>query len=315
MNTVAAAPMPAAVSTPEAEAQFQQLMTRPDLSWPTLALFVFSLGTFVGASVLALQGTLSIAAAMALNTLASYVSYTSLHEASHGLVSKHRGFNDLVGRISLLMVSLIPFFGTYRFLHMTHHRFTNDPKKDPDYFCGAGPAWALPLRWMVMDTAYISTYFQPGFYPARPRGEKIEFWLAVAFAIAVVTTLAVTGGLWQFLLLYFIPTRLALFALAITFDWLPHYPHNIRAEQNRYRATNNRIGLEWFFTPLFIGHNYHLAHHLYPTAPFYRYQKIWNARKALHDANDPALVPGLGLKPLPPRQAANATNFASAQDN
>ena len=278
---------------------FQRLLVRPDNAWPTIALFVTYITVFTVATVLALQGEISLYLALGINASCCYVSYTVLHEASHGLVSKHAVCNDWFGRISLLFVSLTPFFKTYRFLHMMHHHYTNDPAKDPDYSCGKGPVWLLPWRWMVMDMAYVTTYFHPDYYPKRPADERRGFWLSWLFAGAVIATVVVGGWVEQFVVLYFIPTRIALFLLAITFDYLPHYPHQTRAADNKYRATNNRLGMEWLFGPLFIGHNYHLSHHLYPGAPFYRYRKIWEASKHRLLPRDPALVAGVKLAPKP----------------
>jgi AcrR family transcriptional regulator len=74
--------------------------------------------------------------------------------------------------------------------------------------------------------------------------------------------------------LWLVPALIAQVLLAITFDWLPHHPHE---EQARYR--NTRIFdipvLNW----LMLGQNYHLVHHLYPRIPFYHYQKAYGSLK------------------------------------
>ncbi len=286
-----------AFSKSEADKKFKKLMTKPDYAWPTIALFVLFLSVFTSATIMALQGSIPMYAAVLINATCCYISYTVLHEASHNLIMKYGFLNDWMGRISMFFVSVAPFFKTYRFLHLVHHRYTNDPKKDPDYFCGAGPTWMLPLRWMVMDTAYIVTYFHPDYYSKRPTDEKVGFWLSMLFGTALLTVVFVMGWFEAFLWLYFVPTRIALFFLAITFDYLPHVPHDTRAEDNRYRATNNRIGMEWLYSPLFIGHNYHLSHHLFPNAPFYRYRKIWLAKRAELLPKNPALVEGNNIAP------------------
>ncbi|MDE0839027.1 MAG: fatty acid desaturase [Kiritimatiellae bacterium] len=287
-----------ATPQPGAEALFRWLLTdRPRLAWPTFGLFLAFVSLFVGEIVFATAGLLPIPLAVALGTLASYWSYSVLHEAAHNLVSTSKAVNEWVGRICLLGISITPFFQTYRFLHLAHHRFTNDPKRDADYWSGGGPPWTLPLRWMVMDVAYAATYFRAGFYWERPRGERIEFWASMLFGVGVLALVWSMGWLKPFLLFYILPTRLGLFILAFAFDFLPHYPHRITARENMFRATNNRVGMEWLMTPLLVGQNYHLAHHLYPTAPFYRYRRVWLARKAYHDARNPACVKPFGLSP------------------
>jgi len=51
-------------------------------------------------------------------------------------------------------------------------------------------------------------------------------------------------------------------------------------------------------TPLFVYQNYHLIHHLYPTAPFYNYIKIWRLKHEELNAQNPAIQVGFGLTPL-----------------
>ena len=63
------------------------------------------------------------------------------------------------------------------------------------------------------------------------------------------------------------------------FDWLPHHGLEDTQSENRYRATRNRVGLEWLFTPLMLSQNYHLVHHLHPSVPFYRYLRDLAAQR------------------------------------
>ena len=272
------------------EAALSKLVEKPDYSWPSIGLFIYIMISFSCSTVLAINNSIPIFVAILINALACYIAYTILHESAHGLISKNKYINNATGTLSLLFITPMPFFSTYRFLHMTHHRFVNVPEKDPDYFCGAGPNWSLPFRWMLMDIAYVMNYFTMGFYSTRPKKEKIEFWVATTFGVCLLSYLFTMGYFYQFFLLYFIPTRIALFFLAIMFDYLPHYPHKVTVQEDKYKATNNRIGLEWLLSPLFLGQNYHLSHHIYPNVPFYRYRKIWECRKEFHNANHAAEV-------------------------
>lgn len=279
------------------EQYFNALMKKPAVAWPTVALFAAIVAGAILSTSAALSGWAPWSVAVLINTICSYAAYSVLHEASHGLVTHRRWLNDWIGRVSMAFVSLTPFFRTYRFLHMTHHRFTNDPEKDPDISCGGGRWWTLPLRWAVMDYAYVRTYLKPGNYECRPTVEKREFWLAIGAGVALLIAIAVTGWWFEFLVLYLVPTRISIVLLAITFDYLPHYPHDHTAAENKYRATNNRIGHEWLLTPLVIGHNYHLTHHLYPAAPFYRYRRLWEARKTFHESQNPGRIASFRLAP------------------
>lgn len=279
------------------------LMQQPALSWITISLFITITVSFISATLLAINGEIPITYAMIVNAIVVYIAYTIVHEAAHGLVCSNRIMNRVIGTIALSFITITPFFSTYRFLHLTHHKYINDPEKDPDYFCGSGPKWMLPFRWMVMDMAYVTNYFTMGYYTIRPTMEKVEFWVSVMFGSCVLAAIITHGYLVEFILLYFIPTRIGLLFLALLFDYLPHYPHSITNQQNRFQATNNRVGLEWLLTPLFLGQNYHLTHHLYPNVPFYRYRKLWLAKSALHKSSHPAEVKFYKLTPENNRQS------------
>ena len=277
-------------------AEFTRLITRPSFAWPTVLLFIFIVTNYAYSTYSYVTGSLPLWAAIALNSLSVYICYSIMHETAHGLICSNKIINDWIGRISMLMLSITPFINAYRFLHLTHHRNANDPKNDPDYFCGTGPVWQLPFRWMVMDIVYVAFYVKE--LHQRPQSEKTDFWLSVAFGVTLLSVIIISGHFVTFLLLYLIPTRIALFFLVLAFDYLPHYPHDTLVRNNKFRATNNRIGLEWLLTPLLLGQNYHLSHHLYPTAPFYRYRKVWQSRQQYHDSKKPALVKYYKLKPV-----------------
>ena len=190
-----------------------------------------------------------------------------------------------------------PFFPVFRFIHMQHHRFTNDPLKDPDVYSGTGPKWLLPFKWLTLDVIYFKNYLAPDIFKKRSKKEQYEFYFAVLFVISVITVMIAAGWLQYYLLLFFIPTRISKFFIIIAFDFLPHYPHEAYAKEEPYRCTSNRVGFEWLLTPIFIYQNYHLVHHLYPAVPFYRYIKIWNARKQYHESQNPAITDTFSLRP------------------
>ena len=93
-----------------------------------------------------------------------------------------------------------------------------------------------------------------------------RFYLSNLLGLGIIA--AIYGDWWvYYLLLHFLLTRITKIILTLGFDFLPHHPHQARGLDAPYQATSNRIGFEWLMTPLFIFQNYHLVHHLYPTAP------------------------------------------------
>ena len=277
---------------------FEVLSQRPTVAWPTVVLLGAAFALFVSSTFAYLQGGLSIFWAILLNATAAYISFTPAHDASHNAVSTNRQLNEWVGRLATVMQSPVPFFRTFRYIHMQHHRFTNEANKDPDAHLGAGPRWLLPFKWATLDLNYFHYYFKPSVFMDRPKSERRELYLGLLFGAVIVTAVTLAGWLDYYLLLFFIPTRFTAIFLALTFDFLPHYPHQATAKDAPFRCTSNRVGMEWLLTPVLLYQNYHLVHHLYPTVPFYRYLKVWNAKKHYHESQNPAVTDtfSLGLR-------------------
>jgi len=260
-------------------------------------LLISAFGIFGMSTFAYIAGALPLGWAMLMNSIASYMAFPVAHDATHSAVFKNRRMNDWAGRVAMLLLEPGPFFQVFRFVHMKHHRFTNHSEKDPDVYCGTGPAWLLPFKWLTLDYVYFKTYLASDVFRKRPASERREFYIAALFAVSVVIGVTITGWLQYYLLLFFLPTRIAKFFIIVAFDFLPHYPHEAYAKEEPYRCTSNRVGLEWLLTPLFIFQNYHLVHHLYPAIPFYRYLKIWNAKKQYHEAQNPAITDTFALRP------------------
>ena len=280
--------------------QFKALMQNPRFAWPTLVLLLAAYTLFGLSTYTYLSGMTALGWAIPINAVASYMAFTVAHDATHSAVSANRTLNDWVGRFAILLLEPGPFFPVFRFIHMQHHRFTNDPEKDPDAYSGAGPKWLLPLRWLTLDAVYFKHYLKRDSFKKRPKTERREFYFVVFFVAAVIAAFTLAGWLKYYLLLFFLPTRIGKFFIVIAFDFLPHHPHDVTAKEAPYRCTSNRVGLEWALTPLFIYQNYHLVHHLYPAVPFYRYLKIWDARRQHHEAQEPAITDTFALRPRRP---------------
>jgi fatty acid desaturase len=276
---------------------FKALIKNPKVAWPTVMLLIAAFSIFSISTLAYLDGALTLSWTILFNSIASYMCFTVAHEASHSSVCSNRKLNDWAGRVSISLLEPGPFFLMLRYVHMQHHRFTNDEVKDVDVYTGTGPRWLLPFKWLTLDVMYFKYYLKPEVFMKRPKAERREFYLAILFGVTVVSAFTLAGWLEYYLLLFFIPTRIAKLFIVATFDFLPHYPHEAHAKDEPFRCTSNRVGMEWLLTPIFLYQNYHLVHHLYPRVPFYRYLKVWNARKHHHEAQNPALTDTFSLGP------------------
>jgi ferredoxin-NADP reductase/fatty acid desaturase len=257
------------------------------ISWPIVGIFSGALAVFAFSTWAALAGRLPATATILLSAAAIFVLFTVLHDAAHYSVSTHRWVNVAFGRVAMLFVSPLISFKSFAFIHIEHHRNTNDDENDPDHFVSGAPWWQLPVRFPLMDVPYLA--FLVRNVKRRPRAEVLETVFLMSTTIAVIVACAFTGHLWTLAVLYLIPARVAMFVLAWWFDWLPHHDLEDTQQENRYRATRNRVGSEWVLTPLLLSQNYHLVHHLHPSIPFHRYVAAWRRNEEAYLERDAAI--------------------------
>jgi len=241
------------------------VLSAPRLAWPTLIVLVAALALWLVAFALPLPASIPLA------TFAAYAVFTPLHEAAHrSLAPSARWLNELAGRLAA--IPLLGPFPAVRYLHLEHHKHTNDPAADPDVWSGRGPRWLLPVRWLTQDLHYYATYA----VRRRPLRERIETLATLAVFYGVIAALAATGHWRAVVFGWLVPARLAIGVLAWAFDYLPHRPHVVTAREDRMAATRARPGTLAFLAT--FGQSLHLVHHLYPGVPFYRYGIVYRER-------------------------------------
>lgn len=261
--------------------------TTPRLAIPTFILGVIAVLCWWTAVDGYLAGVFSPFVTVAACAIASFLMFTVLHEAAHGSASSIPWLNSLLGRIAMLLVAGYGAFSMFRYVHESHHWHTNESEEfDPDYWVLNGPSWQRPIRMMTVDLGYLLYYIRH--YRHRPRNEVGETLFILLLAVVGIVWLADAGHLWTLAVCYLIPQRIALLALAWWFDWLPHHGLTGMAKTNRFQATRNRVGMEWLMTPVMLGQNYHLAHHITPNVPFYRVANTWKRHAAEYQAWNPA---------------------------
>ncbi len=264
----------------------------PTLSWPIVGIFTGALALFGTSTWAAVGHDAPRVVTIVLNAVAIFVMFTVLHDAAHYSISSKRWINGAFGRAAMLFVSPLIAFPAWGFIHIEHHRHTNDDERDPDHFASHGPWWQLPVRFALMDAPYLSFYLRN--LKRRPKVEVAETMALMIISIAVIATTLITGSFWLLAVTYLIPERIAIMVLGWWFDWLPHHGLEDTQSENRYRATRNRVGLEWLFTPLMLSQNYHLVHHLHPSVPFYRYLRTWRRNEEAYLERDAAISTAFG---------------------
>jgi ferredoxin-NADP reductase/fatty acid desaturase len=267
--------------------------TVPRLAWPTVLLFVGTVGLFTFEVWAVLAATWSPWLTVPIGAAVTFLMFSVLHEATHHAISTNTRLNNTFGHLSQPFVAAYTTFPLMQFIHIEHHRNTNESKaSDPDAWTSEGPWWQLPFRWATIDVWYMAFYLRR--LRQRPQPEVV-LTLATFMAVAsIFAAIAATGHLYELVVLYLVPQRIGLTILAWWFDYLPHHGLTATQRENKYRATRVRVGGEAWLTPLFVYQNYHLVHHLHPSVPFYRYVRAWRRNETAYLDRDAAISTWFG---------------------
>ena len=275
----------------------RKIVPIPPIAWPTITLSLFSIGGIIVSIYFLHLRKLSTFAALIINSVLIFIVFTPMHDAAHGsLATVASGFKILNTLFGILTSCCFPLpFPAFRYLHLMHHKHTNDTKLDPDAWAGQGSWWMLPFKWMTIELRYYSIYFPILF--TRPFAEAFVAMLQLVAFLATGFVLCQRGYTTEVVYGWVLPGRIALFVLAYCFDYLPHRPHSATRAEDIYKATavTSLYGtctslLTW---PL-LHQNYHNIHHLVPYVPFYLYSAVWHSKKEELQSLGTDIIPVFG---------------------
>lgn len=242
------------------------------------------------------DGRLSTLAFASLATLGVALVATSqhrlaglAHDASHSTLFKDRLANELASDL-LLMFPIVAMTQQYRAAHLGHHRFVNDPLRDPDLIRLNHPA---PHRFPISKPRFWARYVARGLWPpsilryllgrakaANPGTVEASRPLQTAYPLRVARSLRgaywltvfsvvhLTGSWMRFGLFWVVPL-LTLYPMLMQLREIAHHSN----APDDGDLTNSRV---FRVHPLLnacvfpYGQKFHLTHHLFAMIPHYR---------------------------------------------
>ena len=277
------------------QALFKSYQQKPLVAVPTVILAFACVGVFYANIVLGIQGTIPLWFGCLVNCIAGYLLFSPIHDSLHRSVSSNHKFNEFIALLTVNGLTPYASVKLFRFMHMQHHRFTNEEDKDPDAFAGKG-GWRIWSLWFFWDALYLVKYWQ--IRHERPQDEVKSVIIGLSIGLPITVALFYAFPL-QIFFLWFIPNRMTVWLICYIFMYLPHQPHSVEQKDAPFHATLIRTGWDKLLDPVLMYQNYHLVHHLYPTIPFYLYKKAWFALEEYHTSQQPATVSAFQLKPDP----------------
>jgi fatty acid desaturase len=213
-----------------------------------------------------------------------------MHDGAHGLLLRNRTAGDVVSDL-FLAFPLFVSTALYRRHHLDHHRYLNtdlDPDRDLTALDRDTRAWVKVLVGDVSGVNIVKTVDTLDQFSLLPllRGDRRvatrmgrrSVVLFVAFVATVVALVVVTASYVDFLLLWLLPMLTALSFILRLRALAEHVGCADTGGVEGTRTVLPNLVERWLFSPCRI--NYHLAHHLYPSVPFYNLPRLHRALMA-----------------------------------
>jgi len=200
--------------------------------------------------------------------------FTAEHETAHQTAFRTRWLNYLVGHVSGLMI-LLPY-EYYRAFHWDHHRYTQDPARDPELQLtvprgrwGVLLFWSgLPIWWGRLTLLVRHGLLGRVNVPWVPETKKpliVREARGYLLAYATIASASVATGSTAALWLWITPV--------IVGQWFLR-PYQLAEHTGCDHSRNMLANSRTTYTNAFIRYfawnmPYHAEHHAYPAVPFH----------------------------------------------
>lgn len=260
------------------------LQQRQDL--PSLIRLTLQLGAFLLCAGLVVRVAAYPVVAVCCSVLLAAIwasLFAPFHECTHQTAFRWRGLNTLGAWLSGIPFGMAP--AVYRAFHFAHHRYTHDPKRDPELggipdqlafwpttvggwvFLMSG-MWLLRLKATVLvKFSILPTAKWAQMAPwAAPEQRSRLAWetrvVALVWAVLVVTAFMGMSGAGWLLFALILSHMFQAIWLTTEHTGLP-YEGTILA---RTRTMLPAACIRWWLWNM----NYHAEHHAWPAVPWYQ---------------------------------------------
>ena len=268
---------------PLSPAMLRELSVRSNLQGAVRAGSHYGAVAILGAVIWLVSSTDGIAWALPIIAVQGYFVaflFMAVHETAHKTAFRNRALNLAVGHLSAFAIALP--YEYYCLFHWDHHRYTQDPDKDPELVVGLTPSSDTQLAIaytgllqvagrarLMLRHAFTGKVSVP-WIPGHKRDIVVrEARLYVAtYSLLLVISLAVSTAI--LLWVWVIPLLVGQLILR------PYlYSEHTGCERTRSAFDNTRttytgMVVKWFAWNM----PYHVEHHAYPSVPFHALPKL-----------------------------------------
>ncbi|MBV8534947.1 MAG: fatty acid desaturase [Alphaproteobacteria bacterium] len=260
-------------ATPPAAADLRSLLARSDRKGlERLAIHLLLIALSSAAIHAAGPSLLAIPAMVAQGILIAYL-FAPLHEGMHYTAFANRRVNEIVSWLS--GVAIVWSGSLFRYFHLAHHRYIQDPARDPE-LASPKPTNVRQYLWRLSGLEYLKAnigamlsvaagrFAKMPYIPESARGRVRGSVLAQLAIYAVVAGVAVwyPGPVMRY---WALPVL-----LGYPFLLLVLMPEHAGCAQNGDNYANTRTTYTWWpLRLIFWNMSYHAEHHVNPAIPFH----------------------------------------------
>ncbi|SPP98872.1 MULTISPECIES: fatty acid desaturase [Bradyrhizobium] len=268
---------------PLSPAMLRELSARSNFQGAVRSLCHYGVVILVGSLIWKVSSSYGVLWALPLMVIQGYFVaflFMAVHETAHKTAFKSRGLNLTVGYLSAFIIGQP--YEYYCLFHWDHHRYTQDPERDPELIVGVKPK---------SDTQIVIAYSGLLQVAGRLRlmlghavtGNVTVPWIPENKRAIIVTEARVYAALYVLLLalsLWFSSALLLMVwvvPLVIGQFFLRPYllaEHTgcdrTRSAFQNTRTTYTAAIVKWFAWNM----PYHVEHHAYPSIPFHALPKL-----------------------------------------
>lgn len=226
--------------------------------------------------ILATRGTWWVVPVLVAQGIAINALFGAMHESVHYGSFRTRWLADLLAFVS--GAAILQNAAFYRHYHMAHHRYTQDPDRDPELITSVTPRTWRQYLWRVSAVPFVKLRIRDIFlFPFGQRGnvdyiheagwpevQRWGRWLLALYAALIVGSVALgtTVVLWVWLLPLLVGLPLLRLYLLCEHTLCPESDDGFA--NTRTTLSNPVVRFLMWNLP------YHAEHHLFPNIPFHQ---------------------------------------------
>jgi fatty acid desaturase len=264
-------------------AQLKDLSVRANLPGLIRSISHYALIALVGTLIWQVATRYGVVWAIPLIIIQGYLIaflFMAVHEAAHKTVFTSRRLNEILGHVSSLMI-VLPY-EHYALFHWDHHRFTQDPDRDPELVTATIPS--SDTRLAIAYTGIVQLTNRIRLLVRRAlTGQAVAPWIPESKQGMVVREARIYALVYLALLI----ASIALSSTMLLWCWLvplyvgqlflrPYlYAEHTGCERTRSAYENTRTTYTDALTKWFTWNMpFHVEHHAYPSVPFHALPKL-----------------------------------------